>query len=727
VIRLRRSLGLTVPGRALKRALGREVRIPVLTEPRPEALIPRPAETLPDEVADERLLVDALSWVRGAAVRGPRSLHELPPAPGLPGPEGTGLANLVFVSHCDFTGNSALHVYAIATELHRRGYSPIIAVPENADTVEDVGRPAFPVLTYDEARVGPLVFPDGRGPDLVVAFTPRELVREVTVELVRSHGCRYLVHLEDNDEVVLSGELGGADSATLRALPLPELDRIIQPRQWHPLRGARLLEHAAGMTILVDRLLGLVPEGVPAALVRAGFDESVLETRRLREDVRAEIGLDPADTAIVYTGNVHALNRGEVRDLYAAVGLLRRNGRRVVLVKTGWGSGVAATFPSLGPGLRDLGWVPRASIPDLLAAADILIQPGGPGPFNDFRFPSKLPEYLASGRPVVLPRTNIGLELRNGGEAILLERGDAAEIVAAVERLMEDPELGKRVAAGGRAFALRELRWSASVDSLERLFAVVSRSRRPPAPAWALDGADPPAKLVAVVREPLTAPDVSAARANGVFGFCLDIGGLSELPGVPPAGIPFCAMLDDAGQGVAQVVSAWFGIPGYMRVADAPLLLCRSPGPRLREIVEQAAGQAIHLASPDDHAAGSLDALVETMAAVDDGYESVLTTRLSKPLPDGPFYRSVAPPRSTKQLDLYSIWLRKLVLQAALRAPAQSPFVFVDASELWPDAPARRHWLSATRKGVEEGIAQYYLSRGLRVGRADLEAIIRST
>ena len=173
---------------------------------------------------------------------------------------------------------------------------------------------------------------------------------ELTVELVRRHGCRYVVHLEDNDEVVLSGELGGAEIANLQALPLPVLDRIILPRQSHPLRAARFLERAAGITVLIERLLELVPNGVPAAVIHAGFDEAVLSPARLREQVRDELGLEPDDLAIVYTGNVHALNRDEMSDLYAAIALLRSRGERAVLVKTGWGSGVAATFPPLGDG-----------------------------------------------------------------------------------------------------------------------------------------------------------------------------------------------------------------------------------------------------------------------------------------------------------------------------------------------------------------------------------------
>src|SRR6185437_16944685 len=75
---------------------------------------------------------------------------------------------------------------------------------------------------------------------------------------------------------------------------------------------------------------------------------------------------------------------------------------------------------------------PRTEVPRYLRLADVLVQPGRAGGFNDYRFPSKLPEFLATGRPVVLPATNLGRFLRDGDECLLLERGDALEIAAAV-------------------------------------------------------------------------------------------------------------------------------------------------------------------------------------------------------------------------------------------------------------------------------------------------------
>lgn len=52
------------------------------------------------------------------------------------------------------------------------------------------------------------------------------------------------------------------------------------------------------------------------------------------------------------------------------------------------------------------------------------------------RFPSKLPMFLASGRPVVLPDTNVGTELEDGYNCLKLKSGSASEIVEKVEELI---------------------------------------------------------------------------------------------------------------------------------------------------------------------------------------------------------------------------------------------------------------------------------------------------
>ncbi len=383
--------------------------------------------------------------------------------------------NVLFVSHCGFTGNSAFHVLAVANELHKRGLSPAICVPGDPGKVADVGRPPFPVISFAVAERKRVRFADRRGPDIVHSFTPRERVRAFTMRIVSRYRCPYVVHLEDNEEVILADAVGADAVERLRSMPLEAGDQIVGPRRSHPLRARGFLEGAAGVTALLDTLLEFKPGSVPGVVFWPGFDEAVLHLPDEPSGLRADLDLGQDDFVLVYTGNVHHSNAGEVRSLYLAVAALRKEGFPVALVKTGWN---AVEMPwaedaSLDGAVRELGFVPRERLWELLAVADALVQPGGSNAFNDYRFPSKLPDYLASGKPVVLPNTNIGRYLRNGVDALLLERDDPVDIVDAVKRLIADHALRQRLGSNGREFALRRLRWSKNVESILDLYAEI--------------------------------------------------------------------------------------------------------------------------------------------------------------------------------------------------------------------------------------------------------------
>ena len=94
------------------------------------------------------------------------------------------------------------------------------------------------------------------------------------------------------------------------------------------------------------------------------------------------------------------------------------------------------------------------------------MQPGGPDEFNDYRFPSKLPEFFALGRPVVLPRTNLGTLVRHGTDAYVLDRADATGIAAAVRELRTDRGLAEKLGRGAVAFADRHFSWRRSAEAL---------------------------------------------------------------------------------------------------------------------------------------------------------------------------------------------------------------------------------------------------------------------
>jgi glycosyltransferase involved in cell wall biosynthesis len=165
--------------------------------------------------------------------------------------------------------------------------------------------------------------------------------------------------------------------------------------------------------------------------------------------------------------------------LYLAVKLLQRRGRRVRLVRLGeteLGGVDPRSLGALREGVIELGSVGWREIPGYLALADAFVQPGEADDFNRYRLPSKLPEFLAMGRPVVLPDCNIGHDLADGRNALLLQQGDGLEIAARVERLIDDRELRARLASGARSFALEQLNWQDNSIALGRFLNRISRA-----------------------------------------------------------------------------------------------------------------------------------------------------------------------------------------------------------------------------------------------------------
>jgi glycosyltransferase involved in cell wall biosynthesis len=718
---LRRAFGQTRWARTFRRSRRARLSIPAALRPDPASLPDSPQElALPSEIRDARLLTDAIAWSHRKGERHP-STRPAPPGSAarrqIPS-KSRSTRNVLLISHCDFTGNSALHTYRIALELHTRGYSPVIAVPDDPETVEDLGRPPFAVVSYRDAHADRLRFPDGRGPDLVHAFTPRERVRKLASRIVATSRCPYVVHLEDNDRAVLSAELERSVE-DLEQLPAPLLDEFIGAAQVHPLRGPHFVEHASGISVVIDRLLELAPTHIPAAVVRPGFDEAVVSPDIPGDEVRAELGIRPDDHVVVYTGTIHTANLADMRRFYVALAALRREGHPIVFVKTGWNAPDAPELEQLGDWARNLGWVPRASLPGLLAAADVLVQPGVPGPFNDYRFPAKLPDFLASGKPVILARTNIGLALQDGREAFVLEHGTSAEIHDAVALLRDQPELAHRIGEQGRAFALRELRWAASVDSVESLYEEVAVTRSHSISTFALE-LDPPVRVIAIVPKPPDSNEARLARRNGIHGFCFPLEGMRQAT----EDFPFCLRIASSGDETIGSRLSELSSSAYINVGGAPLLVCDDPAAaeRWRGSAERAAGRPVHFAlvestkkvSPGLH---GFDSLVEPP-------DGAMWEQLAMPLPEHSWFRSVAFPEGGVDESAYQVWLRKLVLQALGRGSAQEPVIFADPSAAWAEPQARAAWLNATRSGLGDGVCRFYASRRLDLTAHSLEELL---
>lgn len=384
--------------------------------------------------------------------------------------------NILFLLPGSFASNNALHAAGLANELAGAGHACAIAVAHDRATIAHHASPRFQALLHVEAADH--VFPNGRGPDIVHAWTTAERVRRLAETVRRHHAARLVVHLEDNEQEVLAQAIGRS-FADLADLPPAELDALVTPALSHPHRSREFLASADGVTLITAKLRELAPVAARCLTFWPAADERFFHPRPLPAEFRRVLDASPDTTVLFYHGNVHAANAAEVRELYAAVTRLNDSGTPVTLIRTGLDAvdflGVHAARAR--EHVLELGQIlHHRHLPPLMALADIFVQPGGPDAFNDYRFPSKLPEFFALGRPVVLPRTNLGEKVRHGTDAYVLERADANGIAHAVRELRGDPALARRLAEGAVRFAQENFSWRRSAEALAKFYATLAPS-----------------------------------------------------------------------------------------------------------------------------------------------------------------------------------------------------------------------------------------------------------
>lgn len=378
------------------------------------------------------------------------------------------MSNILFVLYHDFTSNSAVHVHNFGNQLASFGHSVAVAVPDNQETVDDLGQRSYRVAAFPQFDgVWLNTFPDGTGPDVVHAWTPRENVRLFCEKLKGFATFKLVIHLEDNEELILEANLG-EPFEKLAKLSSSELPGNLS----HPRSYRRFLAAADGVTIIMDRLAEFVPAATPRLVLWPGAETTLFYPRAKDTAQLASLGVPPENLILCYTGNVHSANAHDVRSLYVAVAMLNREGTPATLLRAG---GDYCSF--LGPDEAwarqhsiDLGYIKHPEVPELLGLADFLVQPGNADAFNDFRLPAKLPEFFAMGRPVILPHSNAGRFTRHGEHAWVLPKVDALGIVEAVETLLRDRALTEQLAKGAHAFSREHFDWGTNTASLQAFY-----------------------------------------------------------------------------------------------------------------------------------------------------------------------------------------------------------------------------------------------------------------
>lgn len=368
------------------------------------------------------------------------------------------------VSHADFPTNSAIHVHHFANELIKQGFDCIVAVPHNKDAIAAVNDNLYKVTQYGEIDEIEKLFKNRLPPDLVHAWTPREHVRIYCNALSAKYQFKLIVHLEDNEECIIQRYLN---------LPLEDIvcknEHLIPYNLSHPRKYKEFLNTADGVTVIIESLNNFIHQSLPTITLFPGVDTNKFFPHPKNQQLIDKLKIPTEATILSYTGNVHLANQEEVKCLYLAVGKLNLQGKPTILIRTGNDNNLQFLTEDelwVKQYVIELGWVDLQEIPDILALADILVQPGESDNFNDYRFPSKIPEFLAMGKPIILPNTNIAHHLQHLENAFILPTVDEKTLPDAINFLRDNPEIAKKIATGGLKFAQNNLNWLSSTQKL---------------------------------------------------------------------------------------------------------------------------------------------------------------------------------------------------------------------------------------------------------------------
>lgn len=385
--------------------------------------------------------------------------------------------HVIFVNYHDFQGPSGIHIFHLANALFDINITSTVLVPDNTETVHGFGEPRFKVMSFKDADNN---FQENNRADIIHGWTPRETTRWMTERLSRRYGIPYIVHIEDNEQVIIDsintitkiGMIWKRIRYPFNANPEP------LP---HPKKYREFISRASGATLLIEKLEKFIPTHIPKKVIWPACEEEIFSmTSTPDKALRQRLGIPHQDIVITYPGNVHTANVQDVQDLYETIRIARNRGLKVSLIRVGKNHiRFSANFSSLmNKYIFELGDIPSKQIPDFIRAADILIQPGKLNPFNEYRFPSKLPMFLASGRPVILSNVNIAHYLKHEYNAIILDHSNPVEMAGAIEKLVNSPEKRAQIGRAGREFARDNFSWTKTAKSVASFYNLVLKKSK---------------------------------------------------------------------------------------------------------------------------------------------------------------------------------------------------------------------------------------------------------
>jgi glycosyltransferase involved in cell wall biosynthesis len=279
-----------------------------------------------------------------------------------------------------------------------------------------------------------------KNPDLVIATSPQFFVGVAGACIARLKRRPFVLEIRDlwPKSIVELGQLGKG----------PILSALEALERW-------LYRSAAGVVVNTRTFRDHITErGVDPSkieLIYNGIDPNRFHPRRKNQELLA--AHDLADRFTVgYVGTI-GLAHGLTMLIDVAERLRHREDIRFVLIGDGADRNqLEAEIEARGlSDVKMIGLQPRSAMPDWIASIDLLLVTLRDLPVFETVIPSKIFEFLAEERPVILAaRGEIRGMLAESGGALMIDPENPDQMRAAIEEVIEEPEAAAARARAGR-------------------------------------------------------------------------------------------------------------------------------------------------------------------------------------------------------------------------------------------------------------------------------------
>jgi GT2 family glycosyltransferase len=378
--------------------------------------------------------------------------------------------NILFVLYSDFRCNTSNPISAFSNQLILLGHDCVVIVPNNEESISHHPFHTFTPATYNKLLEYPeKYFKNGKKADLIHACTPRIGVSSFVINYMAKWPTPLIIFHEDNEEWITKKYLDISENEFNKILS-DDYYGILPKSISHPIEYRSFLSLADKVLVIQPKLLVDIPSWVDSDVIMLGVDLNLFSPQKIDQNYLTKFGIEKDEKVIVYTGGIDKYKLPAIKELIKAVQNLNRSGIRCHLIRTG--EVQAHLKDELDEAklsyIHDLGIINKNEIPKLLNHANVLIQPGFINEFEDLRLPGKLPEFMAIGKPVIIPNVNISFLLRDNEDVIILNRGDAQEIEEKCKKLFYDEKLQNKLSINSRQFAIKHFNIITQAKYLER-------------------------------------------------------------------------------------------------------------------------------------------------------------------------------------------------------------------------------------------------------------------